>query len=562
MRNEDRGRTRRERRLPLVPCILASILLGWSASAAAASWWWLPPPPPDPPAPAALPTIREIPPGSGLHGHPYDAVPATPIIPGAPVVDLEAEGYVEREFLMSGGATVYRQSGTWGSNGRWGVSVAQTDVPYATRLLVRYPTDPAKFNGSVVFEWLNITTGGDQDPVWSLTYEELLREGYAYVGVSPQASAMDFLHTWDPERYAALGSENDGQSYDIFTQAARVVREDSTTLLGGLTPLHLIGTGDSQSAFRIVTYANAIQPIGGAFDGLMPIGRAGPPAPIGNGLIATSPLDAQIRTDSTTPVLQTITEGDILELLASFARQSDNSYLRSWELAGAAHIDAHEATYELATIARDVPDLPVPECAFGTPITGTGTELDGINQVNDMPLYEVVSAAVTAMHRWLSLGVAPPHSPRISTSRLYYWLFPPLYVDVVNRDQYGNALGGIRLPEIAAPAQFYSPINVVEPDLGILNLNPMDIFDQVLSILTTLTETARIDDPVVREAGLCLLSGFFLELDPATLHSLYSSHADYVAKFTNAAQAARNAGFITQADYDASIARAQAADIP
>src|SRR5262245_7809502 len=60
------------------------------------------------PAAAAPPTVAEIPPGSGLHGHPYDAVPATPIIPGAPFIDLAADGYVEREFKMSGGATVYR----------------------------------------------------------------------------------------------------------------------------------------------------------------------------------------------------------------------------------------------------------------------------------------------------------------------------------------------------------------------------------------------------------------------------------------------------------------------
>jgi len=80
--------------------------------------------------------VTEIPAGSGQHGHPFDAVPTTPIIPGAPSLDLAALGYVEREFIMSAGATVYQQSGTWGSDGFWGVSVAQTNVPYTTRLLV------------------------------------------------------------------------------------------------------------------------------------------------------------------------------------------------------------------------------------------------------------------------------------------------------------------------------------------------------------------------------------------------------------------------------------------
>lgn len=117
--------------------------------------------------------------GSGQHGHPYDAVPATPIIPIAPSINLGSFGYVEREFKISGGSTIYRQNGFWGSDGRWNAGVAQTNVPYTTRLLVRYPTGPAKFNGTVVVEWLNDTTGGDQDPVWSELYNELLSEGYA-----------------------------------------------------------------------------------------------------------------------------------------------------------------------------------------------------------------------------------------------------------------------------------------------------------------------------------------------------------------------------------------------
>src|SRR5271167_482841 len=68
-------------------------------------------------AAASLPTLVENPAGSGQHGHPYDAVPTTAIIPQAPVIDLNALGYVEREFQMSGGATVYQQRGFWGSNG-------------------------------------------------------------------------------------------------------------------------------------------------------------------------------------------------------------------------------------------------------------------------------------------------------------------------------------------------------------------------------------------------------------------------------------------------------------
>jgi Alpha/beta hydrolase domain len=533
------SRTQRMLQLSLVPLIAASMLMSGTAAAA-----------------PGLPTTTEILPGDGLHGHPYDAVPATAIIPGAPVIDLAAQGYVEREFEMSGGTTVYRQSGSWGSNGRWGVSVAQQDVPYATRLLIRYPTDPAKFNGTVVFEWLNDTTGGDQDPLWSQIYQQALADGYAYVGVTAQAAGMRDLAVWDPVRYGSLGASNDGQSYDIFTQAAQVIRSNSATLLGGLVPGRLIGAGDSQSAFRIVTYVNAIQPVTHAFDGFLAIGRAAVGAPLGNGLIATSPIPALIRTDNRTPFIQANTEGDIVELGAGLSRQADNNYLRTWELAGAAHIDAHEATYELATIARDQPGVPVPMCQFGTPITGTGTPLDGINQVNNMPLFEVEDAALVALHRWLTRGVQPPHSPQISTAKFFF------VFDVVRRDRYGNALGGIRLPDILAPAELYSPINFSVLDPNSLNINPMTLLSLVQSTLNTLFVTGSIDDNALRSSGLCLLSGFFTPFDSSTLSRLYPTHASYVAKFTAAADAAVSAGFLTPMDRDAAVAAAQAAPIP
>ena len=214
-----------------------------------------------PSAGGALPQVTQIPPGAGSHGFPYDAVPTTPAFPGAPTIDLASYGYVERELMMSGTTSTYRQSGFWGSNGRWGVSTAQSTVPYTTRLLVRYPTNPAKFNGTVIVEWLNDTTGGDQDPVWSEIYNQVLSQGDAYVGVTAQTAGMNELKTWDSGRYGALGDSNDGQSYDIFSQAAQVVRADSATLLGGLSPRTVIGTGDSQSAFRLDTYVNAIQPL-------------------------------------------------------------------------------------------------------------------------------------------------------------------------------------------------------------------------------------------------------------------------------------------------------------
>ena len=65
-----------------------------------------------------------------------------------------APGYVEKEFLVQGDASTY------GGPVTGPVEVAQTNVPYATRVLVRYPKDASKFSGRVVVEPFNTSNDG------------------------------------------------------------------------------------------------------------------------------------------------------------------------------------------------------------------------------------------------------------------------------------------------------------------------------------------------------------------------------------------------------------------
>ena len=560
----NRNAHRRHRRALMAGMLLTPLLIfaGSMAleSASAQAFWWWPPPPQEEPAPtsssnsSAAPTLTEIPYGSGEHGYPYDAVPPPSGVPGEPAMNtrfLERYDYAEKEFKMSGAASIYRENGFWSSNGDWSIAVSQSNVPYTTRLLVRYPKDPAKFNGTVIFEWTNVTTGGDQDPVWSEIGEEAVRQGYAFVGVTAQKAGMEDLVKWDPKRYSGLGDSSDGQSYSIFTQAAEAVKAHSATLLGGLTPERLIGMGDSQSAFRVDTYVNAFQPLTHAFNGFIAVGRAVTAAPLGNGLIATSPFPAYIRTDNTAPFIQLNTQGDIVELDAAAARQADNSYLRTWELPGASHIDAHEAAYEIETIAREQPSLPVPACTFGTPIEGTGTALDGVNQVNNTSLYEVETAALVDMQRWLAEGVPAPHEPsQVSTTPVFFGLY-----DLVNSNQYGVGNGGIRMPEAEAPSEEYSVINFAK--LTSESLNPLTLFGELTSFFEA-SQTGSISNPEARTAGLCLLSGYFNNLPSATLKALYPTPESYANKFKAVAEGDVAAGFMTPTQAAESLALAQA----
>ncbi|HEX4446543.1 MAG TPA: alpha/beta hydrolase domain-containing protein, partial [Polyangiaceae bacterium] len=292
----------------------------------------------------------------GTMGKPFNAAP----------LDLASFGYVEEEYFLEGDASAYAYVGTPGSDGVWSIKPT-TKAHYKTRMLVRHPSDPAKFNGTVLVEWLNVSGGVDDDAEFSFAHVELLRSGFAYVGVSAQAQGVigggfslgpagsEPLVTWDPQRYGSLQHPGDNYSYDMFTQAAEVVRHPGAVKpLGNLTPARLLGDGESQSAFRLVTYVDAIAPTQPVFDGFFIHSRSGGAAELVTaGLTANilgGPSLALIRGDLTVPVFQFETETDVLGLIGGFApfstaRQPDGPKLHTWEVAGTAHADQYLLDY-------------------------------------------------------------------------------------------------------------------------------------------------------------------------------------------------------------------------
>ena len=164
--------------------------------------------------------------------------------------DLKADGYAEHEFEATGTASAYKAVGALGKDGRWKFAPG-TKAPYRTRVLVRAPADPAKFSGTVIVEWLNVSAGVDADPEWVMAHEEIVRAGDAWVGVSAQSIGVEGgptvvkvtgvpgaedqgkgLKVIDPARYGDLQHPGDAYAYDIYTQVARAVRAGGA--LGGL----------------------------------------------------------------------------------------------------------------------------------------------------------------------------------------------------------------------------------------------------------------------------------------------------------------------------------------
>src|SRR5690606_36054356 len=106
---------------------------------------------------------------------------------------LRALGYIEEELVLRGHAATYSKASDWNADGRWTPALRNEAEAYETRILVRRPQDPARFNGTVLVEWFNTSLGIDLDGVWIATREELLREGYAWVGVSAEPASIDAL---------------------------------------------------------------------------------------------------------------------------------------------------------------------------------------------------------------------------------------------------------------------------------------------------------------------------------------------------------------------------------
>ena len=347
-------------------------------------------------------------------------------------------------------------------------------------------------------------------PQWTSAHSELLRDGFAWVGVSAQRVGIEggttivgqgsfSLKSIDPERYGSLSHPGDSFSYDIYSQVGQAIRHPvGADPLGGLKVKAVIGSGNSQSAARLVTYVNAIHPLAGVYDGYLVHSRyraaalSEPP----HAVVAT-PSPGRIRSDLDVPVLILQTETDIFGLDFFKERQSDRKRIRLWEVAGTAHDDA----YGLAVANSD----PLGSAAAAALVV-TSAPIPGItcsSPINAGPAHYVLNAAFAALQRWVRRGIPARHAPRLEIT--------PGSPPALARDPHGNALGGIRTPQLDVP-------------------------------IATLSGEGQSG------TGFCFLFGSTRPFDAATLAALYPTHRAYVAKVSRATRRAVRAGVLLGID--------------
>ena len=339
------------------------------------------------------------PPGTAGRNYPFFATD----------VVLADYGYVEEEFFYEGTANTYSAP----ELGR-DAEITKSGIPYRSRLIVRRPSAQSRFNGIAFVEWLNVTNGYDTDVLWLYQKEFLVREGYAWIGISAQdgglSRAPNGIKVWSPKRYGTLDVTGGGivteasLNFDIFGQAGAAVRQ-VPAVLGGLRLTHVIAAGQSQSAGRLVPYLNGVHPRAPVFDAAL--------LTVNNGAL---------RTDLAIPVIKVLSESE----RGTSRREAESAKTRIWTVAGSTHSEQYSLLSRAAFLKRDL-NLDAQD----------GCETPARSRVEIRYVY---NAATDWLVRWIKQGAAPPAGR-------------PFEFDEsgVKRDVHGNVLGGIRLAEIEAP---------------------------------------------------------------------------------------------------------------
>jgi hypothetical protein len=417
--------------------------------------------------------------------------------------NLSKVGYEKSQFFVSGTAHSYVPELPLTSDGRWKVT-EDVSAPYETRIAVYRPINPKRFNGTVVVEWLNVSGGTDDSPDWTLSHNELIRNGFAWVGVSAQQVGVNAAKTGDPADYSSLSHPGDSFSYDIFSQAGQAVRQDSAAILGGLRPHVLIAAGESQSAGRLMTYIDAVQPIARVYQGFLVHSQFGTGAPLSQTPQTNdgAPNPTTIRSDIGVPVFEFETETDVANSkLSDRLHYGNPKWFRLWEIAGSSHYDYYGLAIGPADTGNGqgaVQNLAAMQNPTRTPVGGFNCAVP----INTGGTHWALDSAVQALNRWVVAGIPPPRASLLATSSGS----PVVY----KLDANGNVVGGVRTPQVDAP-------------------------------IAALGSQGN-------SGGFCFLFGSTVPFSAAHLATLYKSHRQFVVAWASAVKKDRADGFLLPAD--------------
>lgn len=434
-------------------------------------------------------------------------------------VDLDEHGYVEEEFLVDGTASEWTYD-------RQGVAVpAASAVGYTTRVLVRRPADPARFNGVVQIEPLHPSF--DLALTWRAIHPWIMRTGAVWVGVTQDARFAACLSTVvDPERYAAITVPRAGLGYDIVGGVGVAIRSATVGILDGFPHVeraYLSGWSMTGSFCRVFLGDGFARrhclPDGTAvFDGyLIAVSsggavRAGYP-PLSAGARGPGPGDAR-RTIGPHGI-------PVIELLSELESETHTPSLR-------ADSDGTDDPYRLYQVAGTAHNTSGPTTVLTNLEQCRRRGLDvGRSEINESPsdarMDYLARAVFALLDRWVTERRPPPRAERFTFAGtpLADERIPP-GARPLARDRHGNVLGGIRTPWVEVPVARYSPHSTPRPGACTPSpLAPMTDANQVAAMI-----------------------GHMVPFPPGTLRSLYPSRADYLTRYWQSCRRLADLGFL------------------
>lgn len=447
-------------------------------------------------------------------------------------IDLAAYRYIEEEYLVTGAAS------TWTYDSSWRPVVDVPDVVYTTRIMVRRPAQRSAFSGVVHAEPLHPSF--DHAPTWHTAAPLILREGHAWVGITQHDAAAAMLKDdFSAGRYGQIDIPVPGLGWEIVGAIGQLLRSpDAGNPLHDLPVgrVYLSGWSFTGTFCRVFLqegfHQRHRQPDGRpVFDGYLigissgAFGRGGyhplsedcPLLPAGHPRRTIQPTDVPV-----------------IELMSEFESETNQRSLRSdgddpddryrlYQVAASAHASAVDLSIEQIQLAD-------------------GRNVQPRHDIREIPVsnrnrHRVARSAYRHLHRWADEGVTPPRADRLELMPADSPGVRGLSAEALplQRDEHGNAVGGVRSTWADVPMASYVP-----------HSTPLDGSD---------TSQGWRPPGLGREASADL-TGHQIPFPPAALARLYGSHREYLARVQARAGELVRDGWLLLPDADELIAEA------
>jgi hypothetical protein len=330
---------------------------------------------PEKPVAVAVPTVSAEVTGPGTM---FDSTPSLPAGKG-----LASFKYEAREYFVSGVAN---------------------KQPYKTRIVVRQPSDTARFSGLVLAEAMHPSGAAH---MFEFTSDYTMRSGHAAVEIV--TAGLDVLVAHNKERYGDLKIEQDQVSEMLAQIGAAIRRSQNDGPLAGRPVRKMVLAGTSATAAVLIRYLPAHM-----------VYRTPDMKLIYDGFMPTSTGATVRQVDVPLIQIPTMTEVATGTVTARQDGDAAGDQFRLYEFAGMAHVDSRDSV-------RFQPD----PCR---------------NPISRFPLQAYMSVALQHLFEWVDKGTVPPRAERILLDR-----------NVANDgslmalDDHGNSRGGIRNPYVDLP---------------------------------------------------------------------------------------------------------------